>query len=66
MMTAVKKALKALMVIIMFVGITISVTNLLSTESQAKWIEDEGEGNNGTSIVNPDGSFDCQGAPLDC
>ncbi|MFC2146385.1 hypothetical protein ACFLRT_03385 [Acidobacteriota bacterium] len=65
-MTVVKRTLKIVLVIIMLVGMTISVFNLLSVENQAIGIQVPGEQGDGTTIVLPDGGIDCQGAPLDC
>lgn len=61
-MTVLKRTLKIVLVIIMILGLTLSISNLLSIESQAKEPE---AGIDGTTIVLPD-RIDCQGPALDC
>ena len=64
-----KRTLKVIMIIIMLVGITMSIFNLLTTDIQAG-----GEGiGSGSFTNNPTGTWvytaggwDCQGEPYDC
>jgi hypothetical protein len=66
-MTVLKRTLKIVLVIIMLLGMTISIFNLLAIENQATRDGGGGEaGIDGTTVVLPDGRIDCQGAPLDC
>jgi hypothetical protein len=61
--------LKFLMIVIMLVGITFSIINFISIESQAGGLDNGlpgGGGNDGTTVELPDGTTACQGAPLDC
>lgn len=64
-MTVLKRTLKIVLVIIMIFGLMLSISNLLSIESQAKGPEG-GIGYEDTIIVNPDGTIDCQGPEYDC
>jgi hypothetical protein len=62
----IKTLLKILMILIMLFGLALSILNFLSVENQAigpKVPEGQVEG---TRIVLPDGSIDCQGAPSNC
>jgi hypothetical protein len=66
-MTVMKRILKIVLVIIVFLVLTISISNFLSIENQASiWDPENGWGDNGTTVVLPDGRIGCQGAPLDC
>jgi hypothetical protein len=60
-----KKILKIIMIAIMLLGITLSIINFISVENQAR-IPEAGSSMEGTIIVNPDGTIDCQGAPSNC
>lgn len=61
----IKIVLKIIMIAIMLLGITLSIINFISVENQAM-IHESGSGSEGTIIVNPDGTIDCQGPPLNC
>lgn len=64
-MTLLKRTLKIVLVIIMLFGITLCISNMLSIANQAK-IPEGGIGFEDTIVELPDGTFDCQGFPLDC
>jgi hypothetical protein len=62
-MTVLRGILKVVLVIVMILGLTISIANFLSIESQAKGPEG---GIDGTVVILPDGRIGCQGEPDNC
>jgi hypothetical protein len=62
-----KKMLRFLAIVILFVGVAFTLLNLSSLPGESQWkVTQEEPGVDGTKIITDTGGTDCQGRPKNC